>query len=146
MVFNRKACELILQSVQGVEVISHDWWCYQIISGAGGTVIYDPEPCLKYRQHTENVVGSNHTWKARLKRIRGLFSGKFRDWNSINIAALFQSSRLLTAENRQCLEDFSAARKSGLMTRVRLFRRAGIYRQTLAGNLGLLAGIIFNKV
>ena len=35
MVFNRNAFDLICSSNINQKIISHDWWCYQIISGAG---------------------------------------------------------------------------------------------------------------
>ena len=71
MVFNKAAKDLILKFTQGVTVVSHDWWCYQVVSGAGGNVFYDPDPCLKYRQHGRNLVGKNTGWQSRLLRIRG---------------------------------------------------------------------------
>ena len=39
--------------------IAHDWWIYLLVSGAGGTVIYDPEPTVRYRQHGGNLIGGN---------------------------------------------------------------------------------------
>jgi hypothetical protein len=33
-----------------------------------------------------------------------------------------------------------------LLPRIAGFRRAGIYRQTLAGNLGLAAAVVFGKL
>ena len=146
MVFNKAARDLIVQSSSNTEVISHDWWCYQIITGAGGIVVYDREPCLKYRQHANNLVGSNKSWKARFIRILGLFQGRFRRWNDINLSALNKHRALLTQENQNYLDNFIAARRSNFMKRSFLFCRSGLYRQTLFGNLGLLLGITINKV
>jgi glycosyltransferase involved in cell wall biosynthesis len=42
MVFNQSAKEL-LEKAGLQHVVSHDWWLYQIIKGAGGVVYYDPE-------------------------------------------------------------------------------------------------------
>jgi len=146
MVFNRAARDLIINATVDANVVSHDWWCYQIVSGAGGYVVYDPEPCLKYRQHANNLVGANTSWRARFLHIRGLLQGRFRTWNDINLKALSEHSHLLTADNRKILSNFIEARQSSLMKRLFLFNRSGIYRQTLFGNLGLLLGIILNKV
>ena len=41
MVFNRRAYKLICASKINQNIIAHDWWCYQLISGAGGEVIFD---------------------------------------------------------------------------------------------------------
>lgn len=146
MVFNRAARDLILEATQDASLVLHDWWCYQVVTGAGGNVIYDSEPCLKYRQHNHNLVGSNTSLRARLLRIRGLLRGRFREWNDINLAALSANKHLLTQSNQRVLDDFAVARQSTLIKRLFLFRRSGIYRQTLFGNLGLLLGAFFNKV
>ncbi len=146
MVFNKAARDLIVESSYNTEIVSHDWWCYQIISGAGGTVIYDREPCLKYRQHSKNLVGANMSWKSRIIRLHGLLKGRFCDWNDINISALVKNKALLTRQNQANLENFIKARNSSFFRRLLLFIRSGIYRQTLLGNLGLLLGITINKV
>jgi glycosyltransferase involved in cell wall biosynthesis len=146
MVFNRAARDLILEATQHASVVSHDWWCYQVVTGAGGHVIYDSEPSLKYRQHDHNLVGANTSWRARLLRIRGLLRGRFREWNDINLAALSAHKHLLTNSNQRVLSDFIEARQSSLIKRLFLFKRSGIYRQTLFGNLGLLLGVFLNKV
>jgi glycosyltransferase involved in cell wall biosynthesis len=146
MVFNRAARDFIINAAVDTNVVSHDWWCYQIVSGAGGYVVYDPEPCLKYRQHANNLVGANTSWRARFLRIHGLLQGRFRTWNDINLKALSEHSHLLAADNRKILSNFIEARQSSLIKRLFLFKWSGIYRQTLFGNLGLLLGIILNKV
>lgn len=146
MVFNKAARDLIVSASPGPRVVSHDWWCYQIVAGAGGHVIYDAEPCLKYRQHDANLIGENTGWKARLKRVRGLLNGEFRSWNDANIKALEKNHHLLTPDNRHILDDFSKARRSALPKRIVLFRRSGVHRQTFFGNLGLLVGVLLKKV
>ena len=146
MVFNRAARDLIIYAAMGTNVVSHDWWCYQIVSGAGGYVVYDSKPCLKYRQHANNQVGANTSWRARFLRISGLRKGRFRTWNDINLRALQEYAHVLTRENRMILSDFIEARQSPLLMRLFLFKRSGIYRQTLFGNLGLWLGAVWNKV
>lgn len=147
MVFNKAAKDLITASTDlNASLVSHDWWCYQIVTGAGGYVIYDPHPCLKYRQHGNNLVGESRSWYARFLRIRGLLQGRFRSWNDANLKALADHEHLLTSHNLRILNDFLEARQSHLLKRIMLFKRTGVYRQTLFGNLGLLLGVILNKV
>lgn len=50
------------------DVVMHDWWVYQVISGAGGRVVVDPEPGLLYRQHVGNLVGANDGLRALAAR------------------------------------------------------------------------------
>src|SRR6267142_2980219 len=73
MVFNR-AAKKILESAAAFEVVLHDWWVYQLVTAAGGVVHYDRQPALKYRQHPDNLIGSNLGWRARLSRIRMMLS------------------------------------------------------------------------
>lgn len=146
MVFNRTARELIINSSLDIEVVSHDWWCYQVVTGAGGVTYYDREPTLRYRQHSKNVVGKNNHLKARLARARGLLSGKFRKWNDINVHALWKNRHLLTIENRRILFFFKKARNSGLIRRVYYFLRSGVFRQTMLGNLALFIGILIKRI
>lgn len=146
MVFNKAARDLIVASSLNATVVSHDWWCYQIVTGAGGYVVYDPEPCLKYRQHDNNLVGANASWAARFLRIRELMQGRFSTWNDINLKALSDHRHLLAEKNLRILDDFIEARQAHFFKRLMLFKRSGVYRQTLFDNLGLLLSIVLNRV
>lgn len=146
MVCNGTARNVIVESATNLQVVSHDWWCYQIISGIGGLVYYDSVPALKYRQHNKNIMGSNLGWIAKLTRIKGLFNGRFKYWNDTNTKALSQNKELLTPANQRLLEDFVLMRNASLLSRFFLFFRIKCYRQTLLGNIGLYVGLIFKKV
>ncbi len=146
MVFNKSAKDLIVKSTDNVKVVSHDWWAYQIITGAGGVVVYDPEPCLKYRQHATNLVGQNLGFKAQFLRARLILKGRFKKWNQTNINSLIANKELLTRKNLEKVQDFEMARESGFFKRLIWFLRADVRRQTLTGNIGLFIGILLNKV
>ncbi|MFT0849628.1 glycosyltransferase [Achromobacter sp. F4_2707] len=146
MVFNEAACRLLAKTFVGTEVVAHDWWAYIIIMGAGGRVFYDANPCLRYRQHGQNLIGSNVGWSARMVRVRKLFEGRLKDWNETNIRALEQHIECLTPENRKILYDYARARQSALPRRLLEVRRCGVHRQTLLGNLGLLLAVVLKKI
>ena len=146
MVFNQAARELLCQAGADVEVVTHDWWAYMVVSGCGGRVFYDGRPSLRYRQHGCNLVGTNSSWPARLVRIRMLMQGRFRNWNDRNLSALQRLEDRLTPDNREILQRFREAREQPLPARLRGLKASGVYRQTLLGNLGLLAAAIFNKL
>ena len=146
MVMNRAARQLLIEASQDVDVVSHDWWTYIIVSGASGIVIYDPRPSLKYRQHDHNLVGRNSGWRARLLRIRMLIQGKYRDWNERHVAALNKNTHLLSAENKRVLDLFIKARQAPLMKRLFLFLKAGLHRQTLLGNIGLFVSVVLKRI
>lgn len=146
MLFNNSARELLREAGENRSIITHDWWAYIVVTGCGGQVFYDSEPTLRYRQHNSNLVGTNSGWGARLKRIRMLFQGRFKDWNDSNIEALRTLEHRLTPESREVLQYFVKARKMRMIPRLINFKRAGIYRQTLLGNIGLIAAAIFGKI
>ncbi len=146
MVFNNAARSLLVEAGQDIPVVSHDWWTYLLVTGCGGKVFYDKVPRLRYRQHDGNLVGMNSTWGARLKRIRMLGQGRFRIWNDNNILALRKMLDKLTPDNQEILERFIKAREMSIVPRLFHLKKSGIHRQTLLGNLGLIAAAIFKKI
>jgi glycosyltransferase involved in cell wall biosynthesis len=146
MVMNKAAQTLIGTASYRAAPVSHDWWCYQLITGAGGRVIYDPNLCLKYRQHDSNLVGSNLGLRQQLLRAKSLMSGRYRDWNDRNIAALTENIKLLSEGNRQTLKTFQVVRAASLIIRLSAIITMKIVRQAPVDNFGLLLGVLFRRV
>jgi glycosyltransferase involved in cell wall biosynthesis len=146
MVFNRATKQLV--AAAGVqEVVLHDWWLYLLVTAAGGSVFYDPQPTVKYRQHGANVIGSNRGRRAGLLRIQLMLGGRFRRWNETNIAALQRiPAHLMTAEHRRILKVFAEARTARLPRRLVRLWQSGVYRQRLLGNLGIWAAAVLNRL
>ena len=143
MVLNRAARDIVALASRRVRFVSHDWWMYQLVTGAGGSVRYSPEPLVRYRQHAENLVGANTSWSARLGRLRLLLGGRFIAWNDMNLAGLEENRDLLTPDAVEAMELFAQARKGGLLARIASLRRSGVYRQTPQGTLALWAALAF---
>ena len=146
MVFNRAACDLLRIAGPDIEIAAHDWWTYQLVSGSGGRVFHDIRPTVRYRQHSDNLIGTNGTSSARIHRLHMLLKGRFRNWSQMNIVALQTMRAHLTTENQTRLDDFSKARQGGLFARLAALRRSGVNRQTRLGNLGLFAAVILKKL
>jgi glycosyltransferase involved in cell wall biosynthesis len=146
MVFNQAARALLMEAGGDVQVASHDWWTYQVVSACGGQVFYDPSPSVRYRQHACNVMGSNNSWPARLLRTGMLLRGCFSDWNDMNILALQRLSHHLTPSSRRQLERFNLARAGGPVVRLAGIKQSGVYRQTHFGNIGLVAAAVLKKI
>lgn len=117
------------------EVYAHDWWLYQLISGVGGTVIYDPEPRLLYRQHGGNVIGAGETPARALRNKLGVLRGVYAHRMGQQLHALTAVAPLLTPDNRARLHALVAARRAPLTRRLALLRRAGVYRQGALSDL-----------
>lgn len=146
MLLNNAARELLAKTPDDAKIISHDWLTYLLVSGCGGKVIYEPEPTLDYRQHGSNLIGSNSSITERLTRIRKMLGGTFREWNRHNLYALSNHHKQMTDESRKTLECFKKARESILLRRLYFLRRAGVYRQTLLDNIGLVVAASIGRV
>ncbi len=146
IVFNNKARALLREAGCDFPIPSHDWWAYIVVTGCGGTVFCDHYPSLRYRQHGQNLAGMNSNWQGRIKRISQLQAGHFRRWNDANISALRKLQGKLTPESQEMLERFNKGRQMSLIPRLYHLKHSGIYRQTLLGNLGLVAAAILKKI
>lgn len=145
MMFNVAARSLLMEAGCDIDVQTHDWWAYMVVTGCGGSVFYDLRPTVRYRQHGANLVGSNASLSGRYQRARKLLAGRFRNMNGRNLAALQRIRHRLTPENQVVLEEFERARQQGLAGRVMGMRRSGVYCHTSLGNLGLAAATVFKK-
>ena len=145
MVFNRAARDLMLK-YHHLRPVSHDWWAYQLVTGAGGRVIYDPLPTIYYRQHEGNIIGGNQGLLPRLRRLKLLLEGRFAVWNDVNIACLQQVISSLNCESKNLINEFEAVRSAKLRRRAYYAFANSFYRQTFFGSLSLATAFIFGKI
>jgi glycosyltransferase involved in cell wall biosynthesis len=146
MVFNHALMSLLREAGDEVPAVSHDWWAYMIVSGCGGVILYDDVPSVRYRQHSANCVGANAGVFEKSKRIKQLLHGRFRFWMDQNLIALQAISHRFTSENVRALEKFGSARQSKFLGRMLGIQRAGIYRQTFMGNVGLTVAALMRRI
>lgn len=146
MVLNASARQLVSRTPVDLSIVSHDWWAYLLVSGSGGRVRYDPTPQVDYRQHANNLMGSNRRLSERLLRLKKMFDGTFHAWNTANLAALEYFRQDLTGEHLERVDMFQMARSSALPMRLICFKRAGVYRQSAAENVVLIAAALMNRL
>jgi glycosyltransferase involved in cell wall biosynthesis len=146
MVFNRSARAALLTTPTDAELVSHDWWTYQVVTGIGGDAYYDPWPSLKYRQHGQNIVGANIGWRARMVRLTAFANGRVVSWNEVNLRVLDRMRDALTPENAGVVDLYAKARHVAWPARLWLIWKSGVYRQSLVENIGLFAGALFGKI
>ncbi len=147
--FNHATRECITKNLPAElnDIVAYDWWVYMVVCGVHGYVYYDAEPCLKYRQHANNSIGSNLGWWARIKRLKWLMGGRFKNWNDRNLRALQAIEHLMPSENQNIMHKFIAIRAiQNPFKRTINIIIAPIYRQTLLGNMGLILGAFLGKV
>ncbi len=146
MVFNRAARELFVEASSQGDALPPDWLMYLLVSGCGGRVHYDPWPSVRYRQHGQNLSGSNLTVRGRWQRARQLMGGEFRGWVGANLDRLARVRHRMPAHQQSVLDEFVRARQRRLPGRLIGFWRSGIHRQTVLGNIGLTVAALFNKL
>lgn len=146
MVFNRSAREALLATPVNAELVSHDWWTYQVVTGIGGDAFYDSWPSLKYRQHGQNIVGANIGWNARMVRLTAFANGRVVSWNEVNLRVLDRMRDALTPENASVVDLYARARRAAWPMRLWLIWKSGVYRQSVIENIGLSVGALFGKI
>ena len=145
LMMNRPAHDLVAAAhAEAGPVVMHDWWIYQLVTGAGGQVIYDPEPSVLYRQHDGNLVGANNRLRSRLGGLRRMLDGTYRDWSRTNLAALRASAHRLTPENRDLLDEF-ARLHGALPQRITAMRRGGFFRQGRVSQAALWLAVLLGR-
>ena len=146
IVLNFAAFKLLRESAKRTTFFSHDWWCYQIIMGAGGHVIYDSVPQIDYRQHGNNIFGRNKGVQAKWRRIVALFSGDYSEWIDVNLYALEKCQDLLLENNVDLINKFKIARKGNVVKRLLFLFKNDIKRQTYIPNIGLYVSALMGKL
>lgn len=148
MVLNRAAIALIKSAnAEAGEIVIHDWWVYQIVTGGDGLIIFDREPCLMYRQHSNNMIGDNSGFFAAMRRIMMILSGELARWNRLNVVALAASSHRFTISNQKTLAAFTrAVNAPTLLRRLHALWQSGAYRQSIQSNVALWLAALINRL
>lgn len=145
MVFNQ-AAKVLFEQFGLVEVPSHDWWAYLIVTGAGGHLYFDHIPQIYYRQHPGALVGENVSILSKLKRAWMLFNGLFRGYIDLNLSALYQAPYLLTPVCQEDLAFFRTLRQAGLLRRIQLIWDCRLYRQSRLDTYIMRAAAVLRKI
>ena len=141
IVCNRAAMALLHQAAgRGPDVVMHDWWAYQVVTGAGGRIVFDGESHVLYRQHGGNQIGAGQGMSVRLRQ---LAARRQAQWMTTNLAALAQATDLLDQDHRALLERIARARAVGQTAFAKACWREGLYCQGPVGHLApVLAALV----
>lgn len=153
MLANPAAARLLIEGarlvLQGGHIpVTHDWWTYQLVTGAGGEVRKVTQPMVLYRQHANNMIGANDTLFAKLHRMRKALQGRQRKWVNTNYAALSSCQPLLSPPARAALHSFDvlcATTTSPLCKAIELMRLRPV-RQTSIGTVCLWLAILCGQL
>lgn len=129
VMLNRAAMLLVASSTPSTASL-HDWWCYLLVTAAGGRFLQDEEPVVLYRQHPGNFVGAPPSMLRRavaaLRRGPGVFMNVLRQ----NVAALAAQPDLLSPAARRDVLRIQQALQGGVLARLRVMFVPGLHRQT----------------
>ena len=146
MVFNAALLER-LRHIRPEHAVWHDWSAYQTVTGCGGRIHFDTTPCLLYRQHDGNLVGSQGRSWDKVLRLGMLFRGQYRTWGDKTEAAMADLAPCLDHQSRETLQVFHQMRKhANPLERLRLARSGQLWRQTSAGRASLWLGLLLNQI
>jgi len=146
MLMNRSARGILLRAMPDT-LVAHDWWVYLIVS-AFGTVCFDPEPRILYRQHGSNVFGlrlgsmQRLLYKIRRYRRIGRFQPVVRQAEELD--RLYGSS--LPESARGVLRRFVHGCRKRPFGRFCYACSGEIYRQSALDNLVLKALITLKRL
>lgn len=124
----------------------HDWWLYQLVTGAGGHVTLSGDAVLLYRQHGRNAMGSHQGIRALATRTAQVFGGTYREWIIENTTALAGLESILTPEAQEVLAALKSTPPRAGFARLAVFRRYGLRRTGRIGNLLLKLALFFGRV
>ena len=138
ILLNQRAVSLIAASTPPVGSV-HDWWCYLVVTAAGGVLIADDMPTVLYRQHGTNTIGAHHTMHRRaiaaFKRGRSIYMSVMRQ----HVAALLAQPHLLSEAARAQVQGIQRALDGNVLQRLAVLFTPGLRRQTLPERLGFWA-------
>lgn len=146
MVLNAPAAALLRRAAsEDPPLLVHDWWMYQMITGAGGHAIYDENPSMLYRQHSGNVIGDNKGFKSQADRLKRVWRGDYRRWTDANLLVLHQLSHFLTAENAKIVEQISRSRRQNIRQRAKIIPLHGLRRHKSLGQFALWLAVLSKR-
>lgn len=147
MVLNAAALALVKSCLPGLPVPAvHDWFLYQLITGCGGTIVFDEAPVLYYRQHPGNMIGAAGGMRAKVLRAVAMLTGTYAEWTDRNIASLRHCHAQLTPAARALLDDFAKNRHASLPARLKMLRRTGMHRKGRLNQAGLWLAALLDRI
>jgi hypothetical protein len=114
MVLNRAAVGWI-NRLRPPEPSFHDWWCYIGVAAAGGRIIADNMPVMRYRQHGGNAIGMASSILGRACRAWRRGPCAFVQQFDAHVTALERQRHLLPQAARVTLDAIAPATWSGML-------------------------------
>lgn len=127
-------------------IVMHDWWFYLVMVSTG-SIYFDRESRIKYRQHGDNVAGMKKTFSDIVQKFKKPKKSKYPPL----LCQLHEYQRvcggMLTKVDSNKLYMFIETLEKRKMFRfLSLIMNKKIYRQSLANNLSLVYSFLTNRI
>jgi len=144
-VFNAHVRDLIIRSIPH-SALMHDWWLYLVVS-AFGNIVYDEEPKILYRQHSDNLIGNplgfKDIWAARIQRFKKNRNLQLIHKQAEEFDRIYGS--YLDNNVKRTIHDFINRRRS-FISRIKYAFWGDVYRQSMIDNVILKLLIALNYI
>lgn len=141
-VFNRALRDIVCRT-QPENIVMHDWWLY-LSASIFGSVCYDNEAYILYRQHGKNAYGmKKNTWDILRYRIGQL--SKKRGYIYEQLAEVKKWYPQMPQKYKKMLNLVLESRK-GLRNRLRLIANRSIYRNSRTDDLVYRLIVLIGKL
>lgn len=122
---NRKLRDIVIEKGIPAHAIWHDWWCYLVASYLG-TMIFDRNAYILYRQHGGNQLGSSRSEMRMIKnkfdfwkKTRGQLGAQLRDFQE----------RYRGNADKDALVDLLLSSQRNIGARFKIVSSRSVYRQ-----------------
>ena len=133
----------LMLETDGTGVLMHDWWAY-LVGSAFGTIIFDPEARIFYRQHVSNVSQPDISRLRRIRRVAREFWLRYREMRtgfiSLQQAHTFTYvyGAMMKEEDKSIVDRlWSMREQSDLLRRIRYSLSPEVCRNHRLDNLAL---------
>lgn len=143
-VINRELLELFCSLKRPKSVVMHDWWLY-CLANYFGTVIYDNNAHILYRQHGSNVYGARML--TNLEKLKNFINSIFHPYNQhyredTAKAFLECTSHLLASNDRKIIERIALYRQSLIKRCILALDFVNFRKLSIKIRLRILLGLI----
>lgn len=146
MVFNMAVLKG-MQKVLPENSVWHDWTTYLVATALGGVVHFQESPSLLYRQHANNVVGSNNSLNQLVRSITLSIRGRYQCRINKNLHALKDMG---LQENNKFIELSTLIKLIRIsrnpFERFWLLKCSKLHRQGLVANASLWVAAFLGKL
>lgn len=127
-------------------IVMHDWWFYLVMSSIG-TIYFDREARIKYRQHEQNVAGMKRTFSDIVQKFQRPKKSKYPPL----IFQLKEFQRvcgglLSNADDKNLRQLIDILSKRKKIVFLYFILNKNIYRQSLANNLSLIYSYFTGRI